>query len=146
MWSVKNIITDYCKTLKKLKRNIIIFILTLALNFILYIFFIKEGTDANLSNIYSWFTSMIFAFGMYKLYVINDNDYKPSKICRDFGKYSVSNMVFGIISIAIFYMLYSKGINQPLFEIDGFTTKIIVTLIEILLNILDFIQIDVPQK
>ena len=146
MWSLKRFITDYREKIKKSKINIIIFILTISLNLILYVFFIKEGTEANLSNIYSWITSMIFAFGMYKVFVVNDNDYRPFKICMDFGKYFVSMMIFGIVAIALFYMLYSEGINQPIFEIDGLSTKMIVTVVEILLNRLGSIQVDLPKK
>ena len=146
MWSNKKNDSNYCEKHKQSKTNIIIFFLTVSLNLVLYIFFIDEGTDANLSNIYSWAIGMFFAFGMYKIFIVNDSDFKPSKICKDFTKYFVSMMVFGIVAIGLFYILYSGGINQPLLGVDGFSTKLITLLVEIVLNRLGSVQVDIPKK
>ena len=132
--------------IKQSKKYIIIFVITIALNISLYAVFIEMDTEANVSNICSWLASMLFAFPLYKIFIIKDNNYRPSKLWKDFGKFFFDIMFLGIISLAFFYEFYSRGINQPIFGIDGFSTKIIVVVMEIAFNCLNSIEVELPKN
>ena len=114
--------------------RMIIFILTISINWALYSVMVIEGVEINISNITSWLVSMLSAFVMYKLFIIKNSDYRLKTVFGEFKKFFFMMMVLGIITIAFFPTLYHLGLNQSVVGIDGLLAKIIVTIMEIVFN------------
>lgn len=112
----------------------IIFVLTISINWILYSVMVIEGIEINISNMTSWSVSMMFAFMMYKIFILKDGDYRIKTVFKDFEKFFVMMMILGVITFAFFPTLYELGLNQSIAGIDGLLAKIVVTAMEIVLN------------
>lgn len=101
-----------------------------------YALFVWAGIDINISNILSWICGVSFAFVSNKWMVFRSRSLEGGVLAKELGSFFFMRVLTGIIAIVAFPILYSLGMDQSLFEVDGFIAKITVSIVEIALNYL----------
>ena len=108
--------------------------LTTVISWVSYAAFVWAGIEINISNILSWICGVTFAFVTNKWFVFTSNDTSVKTILYELGSFFGARIVTGVIAIVLFPILYAIGLNQSLFNTDGFLAKIVTSIIEIILN------------
>jgi len=101
-----------------------------------YSLFVLLGIEVNISNVMSWICAVLFAFVVNKWFVFLSRSTEKRTLLRELGSFFSARILTGVIAIVTFPILYAIGFSGGLFNIDGLYAKIIVTLIEIVLNYL----------
>lgn len=136
---IKGLITKY----RELITYVIAGGLTTLVNWVVYILLVKIiGTDfkANESvviGIYTaiaWVVSVIFAYVINKLWVFESKSLKPSVVAKEFVSFVGSRAFTGAMEIFGIPFLIELGLNQAIFNIEGALSKLIVSIIVIILN------------
>lgn len=99
-----------------------------------YALFVWLGINIDISNILSWVCGVSFAFVTNKWFVFMSHSLAPRTVLREVETFLGSRIVTGVIAIILFPILYSLGLNQSIFGIDGLLAKIVTSVIEIVLN------------
>ncbi len=107
---------------------------TTIISWVSYALFVFLGIDINLSNVLSWVCGVSFAFVTNKWFVFLSKSLEPKTVVREFGSFVGSRIVTGVIAMVLFPILYGLGLNQSLLGVDGFLSKIVTSIIEIVLN------------
>ena len=84
------------------------------------------------SNIIAWIIAFIFAFFVNKFFVFENKN--KDNIKREFFNFFLSRTFTGVLEIVLVPFLVHIGINQTIFGVKGFVSKIIVTVIVTILN------------
>ena len=92
--------------------------------------------NPTVSNAASWIFGVTFAFVVNKRYVFNSRSKKTATVGKEAASFTLGRIATGIISIVGFPIFYHLGLNQEVMGIDGFLSKIVVTVIEVTLNYL----------
>jgi len=107
---------------------------TTLLTWLTYAIFVWLGIEINISNILSWTCGILFAFVVNKWIVFNKRSLDKTTVAKEFTSFLGSRIFTGVIAFILFPILFSIGLNQSIYGIDGFLAKIIVSVIEIALN------------
>ena len=99
-----------------------------------YALFVWMGIDINISNVLSWICGVSFAFVLNKWVVFMSRSLEKAVLVREISSFFFLRILTGVVAIVAFPILYGLGLDQSLFETDGFVAKITVSMIEILLN------------
>lgn len=99
-----------------------------------YAVFVALGIDPNISNAASWLCAVLFAFVVNKYWVFMSKDSSAKKIASEFAQFFGSRILTGIIAIVLFPILVHVGVDQDLFGLENMVTKLIVSVVEIVLN------------
>ena len=78
--------------------------------------------------------AVIFAFVTNKIWVFESKSWKPSVALKEFWLFVAARLITGVLEWFGVPLLVAIGLNQPLFGIDGFVAKILVSVIVIILN------------
>ena len=121
------------------RREIIVYlifgVLTTFVNWCVYGLFVKiAGLPVAAGNVIAWTAAVIFAFFTNKIFVFQSRSWQPLKVLREAGTFLAARIISGIIELAGVPALYYLGLNFPLFNIEGFLAKVIVTVFVIILN------------
>ena len=108
--------------------------LTTIISWVSYAAFVWCGIEINISNILSWICGVTFAFVTNKWFVFTSKDTSVKTILYELGSFFGARIFTGIVAIVLFPILYAVGLNQSLFNTDGFLAKIVTSIIEIILN------------
>ena len=87
-----------------------------------------------LANILSWFFAVSFAFVTNKIFVFRSRNWKSDIFWPELWKFFSARIVTGIIEIIAVPALVSLGLDQEIFGIAGSWSKIIVSVVVIILN------------
>ena len=93
-----------------------------------------SGFTIAVSNGIAWITAVVFAFIVNKIWVFNSRSWHPLLVVREGGLFLGARILSGLLEIIGVPLLYHLGFNYPLFNIEGFAAKIIVSIIVIVLN------------
>lgn len=99
-----------------------------------YALFVRAGIELNLSNIMSWFCGILFAFVVNKWIVFSSTSLNATLVLKELGSFLGSRVFTGIIAFVLFAVLLMVGMDQVLFNTKGFVAKIVVTVVEVVLN------------
>lgn len=91
-------------------------------------------TAATVSNVLSWLCTVIFAFVINKLWVFKSKSFNKKVLLPEFVKFFFSRLTTGIIELTALPFLMKIGLNQSMFGIDGLLSKIIVSIVVIIIN------------
>ena len=127
---IKNLWIKY----KEIIMYLIFGVATTGVNWIVYAFAVKVGMNMNLSNCLAWLLAVVFAFVTNKIFVFESKNMNVQVLFMEFIKFIAARVVTGVIEIGGLPVLYSLGIKQSLFGIDGFVAKILVSVIVVILN------------
>ena len=87
-----------------------------------------------LANFLAWVAGVVFAFVTNKIWVFESKSWKPSVALKEFWLFVTARLITGVLEWFGVPLLVAAGLNQPLFGIEGFVAKIIVSVIVIILN------------
>ena len=87
-----------------------------------------------LANFIAWVAGVAFAFVTNKIWVFESKSWKPSVAIKEFWLFVTARLITGVLEWFGVPLLVAIGLNQPLFGVDGFVAKIVVSVIVIILN------------
>lgn len=108
--------------------------LNVVVTWVSYAVLVLIGVAPTISNAASWVIGVTFAFVVNKLYVFNSKTMETKAVGKEAASFTLGRIATGIIAIVGFPILYNLGLNQQLLGVDGFLSKITVTVIETALN------------
>lgn len=129
---------EFSKRMLTEKREIIMYlifgVLTTVVSWLSYALFVHIGIDINISNALSWVCGVLFAFTTNKWFVFLSRSTTLKTLVYELGSFFGARIFTGVVAIILFPILYSIGLNQSLFNTDGFLAKMMTSAVEIILN------------
>jgi len=98
------------------------------------IFGLKISVQILLANVLSWILAVLFAFVTNKLWVFESKSWRGKVVLPELAKFVGARLLTGVIEIVLVPLLVSIGLNQTIFGIEGALSKILVSIIVIILN------------
>ena len=106
-------------------------------NWITYAFFVTAtNLGVTVSNAIAWFVAVASAFVTNKLFVFESKDTDIKTVVKEAATFLSSRIATGIFEVLAPAWLIAIGLDQTLFNIDGFFAKLIVSIIVVILNYL----------
>lgn len=122
----------------KKHKEIILYLIfgvaTTAVSFIVYSLLVTAGLDMTVSNGIAWLAAVTFAFVTNKLFVFESKKTDKTTLLKEGVSFFGARIFSGIIEIFAPTALFWLGLDQPLFGIEGFVAKAIVSVGIIVLN------------
>ena len=87
-----------------------------------------------LANFIAWVAGVVFAFVTNKIWVFESKSWRFGLVMKELWLFVLARLITGVLEWFGVPLLVAIGLNQPLFGIDGFLAKIIVSVIVIILN------------
>ena len=127
------------KYISKRQQEIISYLffggLTTLVNFVVYIFFVHLiGLSITFSNAIAWVIAVLIAFVTNKLWVFQSKSWMAKKVLREAGSFLGARITTGLLDMIGVPLLFYIGLRYPLFGIEGFTAKLIIAVLVIILN------------
>jgi putative flippase GtrA len=107
---------------------------TVLVSWATYALFVWMGIDLNISNILSWVCGVSFAFVVNKWFVFLSRSVEKKVLAKEMISFFILRGGTGIFAWIAFPILCSFGLDQPFFGTAGLIARIIVSIIEIVLN------------
>lgn len=101
-----------------------------------YAVLVLAGLAPVWSNVASWVIGVLFAFVVNKLYVFESRGTEGGLVLRELGSFFGARILSGCVNWFGFPALVWLGMTQSLLGIEDFLAKIVVTVIEVVLNYL----------
>lgn len=86
------------------------------------------------ANIGSWVCAVLFAFVSNKLWVFRSKCWDKSVVLPELTKFLSSRLATGVFEMAAVPALVAFGLNQSIFGIAGMVSKILVSVVVVILN------------
>lgn len=86
------------------------------------------------ANVLSWICAILFAFVVNKMWVFQSKKWCASVLVREFCLFISARLATGVIEIVMVPLLVNVGLNQSIFGVKGALSKILVSVVVILLN------------
>ena len=86
------------------------------------------------ANVLSWICAVLFAFVTNKLWVFNSKSWCASVLFPELTKFLSSRVATGIFEMIAVPALVAIGLNQTIFGIDGMVSKVVVSVVVVILN------------
>lgn len=128
---------EFCNKIirnREVMMYLIFGVLTTIVSWLSYALFVHIGIDINISNALSWVCGVLFAFVTNKWFVFMSRTVTLKVVLYELGSFFGARIVTGVIAIILFPILYAIGLNQSMFNTDGFLAKMVTSAIEIILN------------
>ena len=93
-----------------------------------------EVTTVMTANVLSWICAVIFAYVTNKLWVFNSKSWKPATAVKELALFVSSRLATGVLEWVGVPLLVIIGLNQTIFGIEGMLSKVIVSVIVVILN------------
>lgn len=95
-----------------------------------------QGVDSVVfwANICSWVCAVLFAFITNKLWVFQSKSWAADILFPEVTKFLSSRIATGVFEMVAVPALVAVGLNQTIFGIDGMVSKILVSVIVVILN------------
>lgn len=87
-----------------------------------------------LANVVSWILAVLFAYITNKLLVFRSFCWKPSYVFNEIFLFVSSRLITGLLEIIGVPLLVALGLNQTVFGIEGSVSKVVVSVLVIILN------------
>lgn len=95
-----------------------------------------QGLDSVVfwANILSWVCAVLFAFITNKLWVFQSKSWAAGILFPELTKFLSSRVATGVFEMIAVPALVAIGLNQTIFGIDGMVSKILVSVVVVILN------------
>ncbi len=93
-----------------------------------------EGQLVLVSNIIAWVASILFAYFANKMWVFKSKTKGIKELTKEFTAFVGARLLTGIIEIIGVPFLVTIGLNQTLLGIEGAISKVVVSVVVIVLN------------
>lgn len=120
----------------EIARYIFFGVLNVAITWVTYALCVLAGISPSISNAISWVIGVSFAFVVNKLYVFYSKSREKVVVGKQAGLFVAGRIATGLIALFGFPLLYFLGFDQGFFGVDGFYDKMLMTVIETVLNYL----------
>lgn len=87
-----------------------------------------------LANLIAWVAGVLFAFITNKIWVFESKSWRPKVAFKEFWLFVLARLITGVLEWFGVPLLVALGLNRPLFGVDGFVAKILVSVIVVILN------------
>lgn len=87
-----------------------------------------------LANFIAWVAGVLFAFVTNKIWVFESKSWRPKVALKEFWLFVLARLITGALEWFGVPLLVAIGMNQPLFGVEGFVAKIVVSVIVVILN------------
>ncbi len=132
---LKNRIIKLIEKNKELITYIIFGFLSTLVNWLVYSVLVElKAFSMTASNAMAWVAAVLFAFVTNKIFVFRSKSKNTALILREVITFFCSRFASGLIEIFLPTFLFSIGLNQSIFGIMGFASKIAVSVIVVILN------------
>ena len=95
---------------------------------------LKQTATVFWANILSWVCAVLFAFVTNKLWVFNSKSWASSVLFPELTKFLSSRIATGVFEMIAVPALVAIGLKQTIFGIDGMVSKILVSVVVVILN------------
>ena len=99
-----------------------------------YSLFVLLGASVFWGNVGSWICAVSFAFVTNKLWVFQSKSWAGSVLIPELGKFLSSRVATGVFEMVAVPALVALGLNHTIFGIDGMVSKVLVSVIVVILN------------
>ena len=99
-----------------------------------YSLFVLLGASVFWGNAGSWVCAVTFAFVTNKLWVFQSKSWAGDVLLPELGKFLSSRVATGIFEMIAVPALVAIGLNQTIFGIDGMVSKVLVSVVVVILN------------
>lgn len=86
------------------------------------------------ANALSWLFAMTFAYITNKIWVFESRSWEKHFLMKEFGMFVSARLLTGIFEVVAVPGLVWLGCNQTIFGVPGMLSKVIVSIIVVLLN------------
>ncbi|MBQ6336550.1 MAG: GtrA family protein [Ruminococcus sp.] len=87
-----------------------------------------------IANFVAWVAGVVFAFVTNKIWVFESKSWKFGLVMKELWLFVAARLLTGVLEWFGVPALVAAGLDQPLFGIDGFLAKVIVSVIVVILN------------
>ena len=110
-------------------------VLTTLINIVVYMLCFKMiGISNVISNVIAWFIAVLFAFITNKIWVFESKSFEMNICIKEFISFVAAREDTGVIEIFGVPLLVKIGLNQRIFGVDGALSKVIVSVVVVVLN------------
>lgn len=99
-----------------------------------YALFISLCLSVTISNALSWVCAVLFAFVTNKLFVFSSRSWRLATLLREAGEFFTTRAATGVLTLLGVPILMRLGLDQSLFGIEGMLAKIVMSVLEIVIN------------
>lgn len=125
---------EVIKKYKEVIAYLIFGVMTTVVNWIVYSLCVQVGIGINVSNCAAWLVAVLFAFVTNKLFVFESKKTTIKEVVKEFWKFIVARLATGTIEILGLPLLMWLNFDYSLFGVEGLFTKVIVSVVVIILN------------
>ena len=95
-----------------------------------------QGLDSVVfwANVLSWVCAVLFAFITNKLWVFQSKSWAADILFPELTKFLSSRVATGVFELIAVPSLVSIGLNQTILGIDGMVSKVLVSVVVVILN------------
>ena len=95
-----------------------------------------QGLDSVVfrANVLSWVCAVLFAFITNKLWVFQSKSWAANILFPELTKFLSSRIATGVFEMIAVPALVAIGLNQTIFGIDGMVSKVLVSVVVVILN------------
>lgn len=86
------------------------------------------------ANVLSWVAAVLFAYVTNKLFVFESKSFKPTTVFKEMGLFVGSRLISGAVEWVGVPLLVWLGLNQTIFGVEGMVSKVLVSVIVVILN------------
>ncbi|MFQ9514265.1 MAG: GtrA family protein [Eubacterium sp.] len=90
--------------------------------------------DVLISNIIAWTLAVIFAYVTNKIFVFESYSWNFAFVLKEFALFVSARLVTGVLEILGVPFLVGLGLNQTILGFEGMLSKILVSVIVVILN------------
>ena len=87
-----------------------------------------------IANFVAWVAGVVFAFVTNKIWVFESKSWRFGLVMKELWLFIAARLLTGVLEWFGVPALVAAGLDQPLFGIDGFLAKVIVSVIVVILN------------
>lgn len=107
-----------------------------------YAVFVWANIDPNISNVLSWIVSILFAFAVNKWIVFESKSHEANTVVRELSMFVSARILTLVVATVLFFLLHNiagleYGVSiftDSILDTEGMYTKIITSVVEIVLN------------
>lgn len=88
----------------------------------------------NTGNILSWICAVTFAFVTNKLWVFQSRSWAWPLWIKEAASFFAGRVFSGLVELGGLPLLMRMGLDQPVFGVDGFAAKVVISIVVIILN------------
>ncbi len=86
------------------------------------------------ANVFSWVCAVSFAFVTNKLWVFQSKSWAWPGWLKEAGSFVAGRLFSGAVELGGLPLLMRLGLDQPLFGVEGFAAKVVISIVVIILN------------